>query len=336
MNSTRMLITFMLAAPTNLSEQQTSHQQQKTTPTRTASPTRAVAQKQTQRPIPKLHELPYDALTHIDSYLTPPNLSSFARSHQDAYDRIKDTIPVEINTIEELEDPQRRSIIESGRAVTLVLYERLGSHKHINRLIHVLRSYKNMNIVSADFSFNNMGAHALQKILSVPHWDQLQVLDLAYNDLNPEGAMTIASHKALNNIQVLNLAGNYLKDLGIDMITQAAFPDLTYLDLSNNYIGPMGIVQLSNFFLTHNKLNVLSLCNNQINDRTAEIFAVLMQGTSLRILDLSDNDISSLGVKRLIELEFFKNLEQLILQSNDIDEETQKQLTAIYGPKIVF
>ncbi|KAH9598342.1 Leucine-rich repeat [Trypanosoma melophagium] len=129
------------------------------------------------------------------------------------------------------------------------------------------------------------------------------------------GANVAASLAALlhrSPLTRLDLHGNTLRDSGCEMLAHLIrdLPNLLYLDLGANDIGPLGIQFLSFVVATHKKLQTLILGSsksdayaNRINETSATMLLEgCLRSRTLRHLDVSGSSIGDRGMANSVSM----------------------------------
>ena len=122
---------------------------------------------------------------------------------------------------------------------------------------------------------------------------QITVLDLSNNSINYEGIQMLTYQEGLCfNLIELNLAENMLDYKAAKYLTEAEFKALDKLNISKNYIGPLGMQILAEKGLFPN----------------------------LRELNVSENNLLKEGARALANGEVFKDIISLYIEGNDIND----------------
>ncbi|CAB9502472.1 Ribonuclease inhibitor [Seminavis robusta] len=189
-----------------------------------------------------------------------------------------------------------------------------------------------------DWSWKGIGSSAFEMILEVcgtKSSPKLRVLNLSRNESIGEQSTENLSFAAfLTHLQVLDLSTCGLSG---DFLTQflvtpkGVQPNLKQLNLHDNPIGATGWKAILPLMTRDSScLEVLNLSKCQIdNDAMSELstWSSKSSNSNLRILDLSDNELSAAGIEILSkELSVFPNLVELNLAGNAIGEQGVQQL----------
>ncbi|KAI7793002.1 putative NACHT [Triplophysa rosa] len=131
----------------------------------------------------------------------------------------------------------------------------------------------------------------------------LRELDLSNNDLKDSGVKLISDALKTHNCQLhtLRLFGCNVTDECCESLSSClqSSTSLRELDLSNNDLKDSGVKLISDALKTHNcQLHTLRLFGCNVTDECCEsLSSCLQSSTSLRELDLSNNDLKDSGVK---------------------------------------
>ena len=214
--------------------------------------------------------------------------------------------------------------------------------RHEHDLIHIIANWHRWPKLKVFEAFKSY-SDALQGLENAA-WADLEYLDLANCRLGEaEGIGLATAAKHWRRLRVLNLAYNHLTANAVIALSEVLLPLLGDLNLSKNEIGPAIGAALANGAPQWPSLRKLDLCNVELDDAGLEAllsarFPLLedvdlsgnqlqlsarfvfvnaaTQWPNLRVLDLSDNQIPSLGWQRLATNHFDK-LEQLSIGSTD-------------------
>lgn len=96
-------------------------------------------------------------------------------------------------------------------------------------------------IVELDLSRAALGDPGLSILARSPLCDRLRALDLRLNDLGANGIAAFVEERSYASLERLVLCDNNLDNLAASLIAESLIaPELAWLDLSRNNIGPVG------------------------------------------------------------------------------------------------
>ena len=193
------------------------------------------------------------------------------------------------------------------------------------------------SLVSLDVSNNNIGKEGAESLAKTFQESQcLKSLDISENNLGDDGAKVLAEALQSNNsLEALNVSGNEIGELGVEelAIALSANSCLQVLivsakvkmgndieDMRHNesrramlrrrkksptpthcLIGTAGVVSLCDALINNHTLRELHIPNIQMSDNGASALARLLHNNnSLKVLDVSHNDIGVAGSKALL------------------------------------
>jgi Ran GTPase-activating protein (RanGAP) involved in mRNA processing and transport len=177
-----------------------------------------------------------------------------------------------------------------------------------------------------------ISAEGVRALADSPFFGGLAALDVSRNDISDAGVRAVAAGGAFPRLHTLRLCGNPVGDAGVAALVRsplfgrmlgrsshlelrktgvgpagavvlAASPALarcTTLDLSENYLGENGFLELVNS--PHlGDLRALKLGRNEIPDAAVSRARDALPGllTRLHLLDLSDNRLTRVGIRIL-------------------------------------
>ena len=160
----------------------------------------------------------------------------------------------------------------------------------------------------------------------------LQEIDVSGNDLQARGAKKIA--KALRKIyalEKLNLSNNNITGEAADDIAAAiSCTKLQEIDISENNL-TAGVQKIMKALQGINTLKKLCLGNNNITSEAADdIAAVVSSNTKLQEINISENNLLTIGVRKIMKaLQGINTLGKLCLRNNNITGEAADDIAAV-------
>ena len=192
--------------------------------------------------------------------------------------------------------------------------------------IQMLNRLDIINLTTFNISGNGITTHVADKIGALlSKTDKLQELDLSYNNLQESGIRKILnSVKNISNLCSLNISNNYIAgDLKYVTEILIGATKLLQLDLSYNQLKSDYMIcffyQMKSIFT-----NIIQLCvsGNVISAEVTEALAdVLLENTTLKELDLSDNNLHAEGINNIFGRLKISTLFKLNISHNDITEQ---------------
>ncbi|CAF2132629.1 unnamed protein product [Rotaria magnacalcarata] len=156
-----------------------------------------------------------------------------------------------------------------------------------------------------DLTNNNITPEGLPILANALHHNRkLEKLDLSYNTISDIGVSFIAHSINNSTVTILVLNRNCITDEGARYLAEMLKTSriLVYLGLHSNLIGEQGVKYLADALTTCNTtLKELSLRSNKfLRDSSIDsLFAILKYNNALDTLDVSDCNISTVGIARL-------------------------------------
>ena len=230
-----------------------------------------------------------------------------------------------------------KKILDASNLIKLIFFQCSINVKNIGKISN---SYNNLSYIN--LSKNKIDDNAMSIFLENEFCKNLITLDLSSNKISNESIKKI-SH-SLNyflNLKKLNLANNFLKHSIKDLFDWKN-PNLTYLDLTNCQIEDYefndelinNLENLSHLVLNKNLLGkraikfcfslkslislYLSLCG--LNDDDSFSLIKDIRNTNLKMLSLSNNDITSETIISLFKNQIFQKLYILDLFGNQLND----------------
>ena len=179
-----------------------------------------------------------------------------------------------------------------------------------------------------DYKFNNKSIQPLLNVLKFK--ENLQELNLSCNDIGNEGCYSLGIILRINNnISKLNLTSCKISDLGLLYLlkgmkkkSQCDKYNLEELNLKDNKLGEKSGKYLGEILMNLNKLQILNITNNKLNNKGAEDFfnfykKILEEDFNILI---SQSNSNNLGINNLnfnnINMNQSDNLSNLSLSNN--------------------
>lgn len=230
-----------------------------------------------------------------------------------------------------------KKILDASNLIKLIFFQCSINAKNIGKISNC---YNNLSYIN--LSKNKIDDNAMSIFLENEFCKNLITLDLSSNKISNESIKKI-SH-SLNyflNLKKLNLANNFLKH-SIKYLFNWKNPSLTYLDLTNCQIEDYefndelinNLENLSHLVLNKNLLGkraikfcfslkslialYLSLCG--LNDDDSFSLIKDIKNTNLKMLSLSNNDITSETIISLFKNQIFQKLYILDLFGNQLND----------------
>ena len=179
---------------------------------------------------------------------------------------------------------------------------------------------------------NNITHEAADDIAAVISCNtSLQEIDVSGNDLQARGAKKIA--KALRKIyalEKLNLSNNNITGRAADDIAAAiSCTKLQEIDISKNNL-TAGVRKIMKALQGINTLRKLCFDNNNITVEAADdIAAVVSRNTKLQEINISENNLRTIGVRKIMKaLQGINTLRKLYLGNNNITDEAADDIAA--------
>ena len=168
---------------------------------------------------------------------------------------------------------------------------------------------------------NNLGIGIVKVAKALQHITTLKILDLRNNNIPQEAceelALAIESNKFLTK---LSLSLNNLQfSANVILKSLATITTLIMLDLNNNQITQEAGEALASVIIHNTRLEELHLHTNSLGIGTVKVAKALQHITTLKILDLSNNNIPQEACEELaLAIESNKFLTKLSLSLNNL------------------
>jgi len=147
------------------------------------------------------------------------------------------------------------------------------------------------------------------------------------------GCLAISNMLLTNlSLRVIDLSNNDIQDKDVALFSQSLSRNklvpLEVLRLSFNKLTCAGVESLMNAIWGSTTLRELRLDNNRINDRGAQLVAVVLTSVKLEIIDFGFNLITTVGIKALMKsLAENDSLQSLTLSGNPLDTTASKAVS---------
>lgn len=162
----------------------------------------------------------------------------------------------------------------------------------------------------------------------------IRQLHISHTSISSQGFASVAGMLLSNSsLQVLHLAGLGINDHDLALLSQALAQNksvpIEVLDLSFNQITCYGVECLMNAIWGSPSLRSINLGSNRIQDRGAQLCAVVLTSIPLEELDLSfNNQISTTGIKALMKnISENNSMKSLSLSGIHLDQNSSKALS---------
>ena len=179
----------------------------------------------------------------------------------------------------------------------------------------------NMGLQELYLASNNLGEGLLDVARALQHITSLKMLSLSNNNISNEVsrelALAIKSNKHLEKLWFHNCS---LKSSVIVILQSlSTISTLKYLNINDNNITEEAGEALASVITNNTGIEALYLSNNKLGDGISEVLKALQHITSLKSLNLSNNNLSKESCGHLaIAIKSNKHLEKLWLQNNKL------------------
>ena len=166
----------------------------------------------------------------------------------------------------------------------------------------------------------------------------LKRLRLPNNKLQSGGASIASALCQIKTLTELNLKNNNLSENAIDELSSVIKTNksLQTLNLSGNNLKTNGIIKITQPLSIISNLTVLIIQNNRITEGAADAIAIaILSNRKLEELYLGDNNLAEGITKISTALQYLTTLKVLDINNNNAPEEAAKELTvAIYNNRL--
>ena len=161
----------------------------------------------------------------------------------------------------------------------------------------------------------------------------LQELDIHSTNLQVHGAIVILkSLQKISSLTTLYINDNNINGKAADDIAAVVSCNtMQVLDVSDNYLGTIGIIKLASALQSICTLTHLYISNNRITDEASDaIAAAISCNPYLEEFDIGENSICGKGAKRIAKnLQNISTLKKLFMDYNKITDEASDDIVAV-------
>ncbi|KAG2382826.1 hypothetical protein C9374_004793 [Naegleria lovaniensis] len=171
---------------------------------------------------------------------------------------------------------------------SLNLYYNRVDSEGVNSIIHskYLKQLTELNLGDND----NIGSDSVALLSSTDNLKHLQILELHENMIGSEGVKSLSNASLLNQITRLNLSCNDLCSEDVALLAKSEnLKNLTELSLSRNVICSQGVKYLSESDCTLQRLRVLDLSENWLDEEALHFLSTSLNFENLTRLSLANN-----------------------------------------------
>ena len=193
-----------------------------------------------------------------------------------------------------------------------------------------------LSCIRLNISHNNIddkAAHYIATFLS--RNTQLKELDLSHSNLQTVDAIAVCKgmssllHLTKLNISNNNITGAAAADLAVVLSQNILIEEL---DLSYNNFGMLSSLHILHSITKFSKLVKLNVCNIGLTEIAADdIVTVLNNSIELREIDLSHNNIQTMGATTIFKMASIKNLHKFNISHNNINDDVEYVETFLNG-----
>ena len=182
---------------------------------------------------------------------------------------------------------------------------------------------------------NNLQSEDIIKITNKLCSTVLRIFNISQNICDSTAANNIGSIIMKNTqLEELHLGKNMIRTNGIiKMLSSLHITALKVFDISNNEISSKAAVDIAHVLSEQDKLEMLNLAGNELQDGLAIIVKKLKCYSTLKILDISNNNASIKTIDCIaIILCFQSKLEKLYLGGNNVENPKTIQALQYFLP----
>ena len=235
------------------------------------------------------------------------------------------------NNITEKAAEALASVVSSNGGL---LQLRLGNNQLQLGVIKITRGLKNISLLKIlDLHDNNITGQAAKELAAAIKVNKsLEKLWLNGNNLGSSTVVIVNALKEISSLTELNLNDNKNKSEelapAISFVVKNNYL-LERLLLSDNGLNGDGIIKISQSLCKHSKLKVLNLQSNNINEEAAEALASIVSiNNKLEQIYLGNNQLQLGIIKISRELKNISSLKVLDISNNNITEQAADELAA--------
>ena len=166
----------------------------------------------------------------------------------------------------------------------------------------------------------------------------LKRLRLPNNNLRDGGISIVSALSQITTLTELNLKNNLLSEVVVDELSSAIKNNklIETLNLSGNNLKTNGIIRIAQPLSVISNLKVLNIQNNQITEGAADAIAIaILSNRKLEELYLGSNNLAAGVIKIATALQYLTTLKVLDINNNNAPEEAAKELAvAIYNNRL--
>ena len=201
-------------------------------------------------------------------------------------------------------------------------------------VIKISTALKNISSIKVlDLDNNNIPEEVADELsAAIRANNSLEKLWLSGNHLGSSTVMIVNALKDISTLKEISLNGNQNRSEELapaltSTITKSKL--LERLLLSDNNLNDDGVIKIAHSLCKHSKLKCFNLQNNNITEEAAEAFAsIISSNTGLEELYLGNNQLQLGVIKISTALKNISSIKVLDLDNNNIPEEVADQLSA--------
>ena len=214
----------------------------------------------------------------------------------------------------------------------LLLNDNNMSEEVVHDLADVIRS--NICLEALALRGNNLKSSSVVILRALTEMSTLKNLDISNNNMTGVVADELANViKHNTSLEILVLSNNNLGSSAVVVLEAlSAISTLKGLDLSDNNMSGAVVNELANVIKNNVSLEMLSLCNNNLQSSAIVVFEALKKILNLTVLFCNDNNMSYKVVESLADvIKTNSNLQYLTLRNNNLQSSATLILQALKG-----